>query len=37
MDGALVCRMFNQAVASQPRPKHLSTDNDPLFRFHRQS
>jgi len=27
--------MFNQAVAGQPRPKHLSTDNDPLFRFHR--
>jgi putative transposase len=27
--------MFNQAVAGQPRPKHLSTDHDPLFRFHR--
>jgi putative transposase len=27
--------MFNQAIAGQPRPKHLSTDHDPLFRFHR--
>jgi transposase InsO family protein len=35
IDGATVCRMFNQAVAGQPRPKHLSTDHDPLFRFHR--
>jgi len=25
----------NQAVAGQPRPKHLSTDSDPLSRFHR--
>jgi transposase InsO family protein len=35
IDGATVCRMFNQAVAGQPRPKHISTDHDPLFRFHR--
>ena len=35
MDGVSVCRMFNHAVASQPLPKHLSTDHDPLFRFHR--
>ena len=35
IDGVIVCRMFNQAVAGQPRPKHLSTDHDPLFRFHR--
>jgi putative transposase len=27
--------MFNYAVAGQPRPKHVSTDHDPLFRFHR--
>ncbi len=27
--------MFNHAVAGQPLPKHLSTDHDPLFRFHR--
>lgn len=35
IDGVIVCRMFNQAVAGQPRSKHLSTDRDPLFRFHR--
>ena len=27
--------MFNDATAGQPKPKHLSTDHDPLFRFHR--
>ena len=27
--------MFNHAVAGQPLPKYLSTDHDPLFRFHR--
>jgi hypothetical protein len=27
--------MFNHAVAGRPPPKHLSTDHDPLFRFHR--
>ena len=27
--------MFNHAIAGQTLPKHLSTDNDPLFRFHR--
>jgi putative transposase len=35
VDGISVCRMFNHAVAGQPRPKHVSTDHDPLFRFHR--
>jgi putative transposase len=30
-----VCRMFNGATAGQPKPKYLSTDHDPLFRFHR--
>jgi putative transposase len=27
--------MFNQAISGKPLPKHLSTDHDPLFRFHR--
>ena len=27
--------MFNRAIARQTLPKHLSSDNDPLFRFHR--
>jgi transposase InsO family protein len=35
VDGVAVCRMFNHAISGQPLPKHLSTDNDPLFRFHR--
>ena len=35
LDGIRVCRMFNHAVAPQTLPRNLSTDNDPLFRFHR--
>jgi putative transposase len=35
IDGVAVCRMFNHAIAKKPLPKYLSTDNDPLFRFHR--
>ena len=35
IDGVSVCRIFNHAIACQPLPKHISTDNDPLFRFHR--
>jgi putative transposase len=35
VDGVSVCRMFNHATAGQPLPKHVSTDHDPLFRFHR--
>ena len=35
IDGVSVCRMFNHAIAGQQLPKHVSTDNDPLFRFHR--
>ena len=35
VDGVAVCRMFNHARSGQPLPKHVSTDNDPLFRFHR--
>ena len=35
IDGVSVCRMFNCATAGQPKPKRLSTDHDPLFRFHR--
>jgi putative transposase len=35
IDGVSVCRMFNHAVSSQRLPRHISTDHDPLFRFHR--
>jgi putative transposase len=35
IDGISVCRMFNQARHGQSLPKRLSSDHDPLFRFHR--
>ncbi len=35
IDGVSACRMFNCASAGQSLPKHVSTDHDPLFRFHR--
>jgi putative transposase len=34
IDGVSVCRMFNQARCGQRLPKRLSSDHDPLFRFH---
>ena len=37
IDGVTVCGMFNQAVADQPHPTHLSTDHDPLFPTTRKS
>jgi putative transposase len=35
LDGPQACRMFNRAIAKQSLPKYLSSDHDPLFRFHR--
>jgi putative transposase len=35
VSGVDVCCMFNQIIAGKKRPKYLSTDNDPLFKFHR--
>ena len=35
IDGVSVCRMFSRAIAGQPLSKRVSTDHDPLFRFHR--
>ena len=35
LDGPSVCRMFNRAIARQRKPRHLSSDHDPLFRFQR--
>jgi hypothetical protein len=34
IDGVFVCRMFNYATAGQPKPKHLSTDHDPVVFEH---
>ncbi len=35
VDGIVLCRMFNKAVSSQGVPHYLSSDNDPLFLYHR--
>jgi transposase InsO family protein len=35
VDGAALCRIFNHAIARQGIPRYLSSDNDPLFEFHR--
>ena len=35
IDGLSACRMFNRATSGTRSAKRLSTDHDPLFRFHR--
>ena len=35
VDGIAVCKMFNHAISGADPPRYLSSDNDPLFRFHR--
>jgi transposase InsO family protein len=34
VDGLALCRMFKQAIRGTTLPKYLSSDNDPLYRFH---
>jgi hypothetical protein len=35
VDGVALCRMFNRAIRGQRwMSKYLSSDNDPLYRFH---
>src|ERR1039457_6373331 len=35
VDGSALCRMFNHAIRGNCSiPKYLSSDNDPLYRFH---
>ena len=34
MDGRALCGMFNHAIRAHSTPTHLSSDNDPLYRFH---
>jgi putative transposase len=34
VNGVALCRMFNRAIRSQTIPKYLSSDHDPLYRFH---
>ena len=35
VDGPSLCRMFNDATSRQGFPERISTDNDPLFQYHR--
>ena len=35
VDGVALCRMFNTAISTQSAPRYLSSDNDPLFQYHR--
>ena len=35
VDGPALCRMFNDATSGQGWPERLSSDNDPLFQYHR--
>src|SRR5262249_36986612 len=34
VDGTALCRMFKQAIRGASLPKYLSSDHDPLYRFH---
>jgi transposase InsO family protein len=34
VDGVALCRMFNRVIQTQRLPKYLSSDHDPLFRYH---
>ena len=35
VDGIALCCLFNRAIARGDLPKYLSSDNDPLFTYHR--
>jgi transposase InsO family protein len=35
VDGPVLCRMFNDATLRPGWPKYISSDNDPLFQYHR--
>ena len=35
VDGIALCRLFNTAISTQSVPHYLSSDNDPLFLYHR--
>ena len=34
LDGPAICRMFGSIIAGRGEPRYLSSDNDPLFRYH---
>ncbi|MDB4542656.1 integrase core domain-containing protein [bacterium] len=35
VDGSAACRMFNDATSGSRWPERISSDNDPLFQYHR--
>jgi len=35
VDGPALCRMFNDATSGHGWPTYISSDNDPLFQYHR--
>lgn len=35
LNGVAICVMFNKIISGKKPPKYLSSDNDPLFQFHR--
>ena len=35
LSGTDICVMFNGIISKKPLPNYLSSDNDPLFQFHR--
>jgi hypothetical protein len=35
VDGPALCRMLNQATSRKNWPTYLSSENDPLFQYHR--
>ena len=35
LNGVAICVMFNGIISKKSLPKYLSSDNDPLFQFHR--
>jgi len=34
VDGVILCQMFHRAIRGHSLPKRLSSDHDPLYRFH---
>jgi len=34
VDSVALCRMFNTAISTQSIPHYLSSDHDPLYRYH---
>ena len=35
VNGMILCQMFNKIIVGKSPPRYLSSDNDPLFEYHR--